>query len=659
MFVEITQLFAVPAYEDKEQRQVAIWLTSILLIVLLLGAVMSLVFSILGDPGSSILCLSSSAFCLALLVLARRGHVHLASRLLILTLLGLTTLSAWTTEGLNAGAISTYFFVLAITALLRGGTDVLILVSLSIVAVWGLFFGELRTAGRGHGQTELFIKSLILSLMLGLTAVSLRFAIGRLNRALEHTRRDARALAQANSKLRSEIDDRVRAEQALSRRNRELELLSRAVRAFSSTLDLDQVLIKVLDQACHLLEAEAASVWLVQAETGAGQEGSGELVCRQAVGPGREKIRGWRLGWGEGNVGWVACHGQSIIVHDTRADVRYVREVGQHVGLELRSILSVPMQIREDVIGVLQVAATTAGRFDQTQLTPFESLASAAAFAIENARLYGQANQEISERARAEAALKTYAIQLEHSNRELQNFLHVASHDLQEPLRKVQTLGDRLQTRWADGLDERNRDYLTRMQRGAARMQALINALLTYSRVTSNAQQFRPVDLAQVALEVVSDQQAHIQRVDGQVEIGNLPTIKADPVQMQQLLHNLIDNALRFHRKDEAPVVKVQAQLLNGDLEHPVADASEATLCQITVVDNGIGFDQKYVDRIFQVFQRLHGRSEHEGTGIGLATCRKIVERHGGEITATSAPGQGATFFVTLPMRQSEAENQT
>jgi signal transduction histidine kinase len=160
-----------------------------------------------------------------------------------------------------------------------------------------------------------------------------------------------------------------------------------------------------------------------------------------------------------------------------------------------------------------------------------------------------------------------------------------------------------------------------------------------------------------VAREVVSDLEAHIQQVGGRVEIGDLPTIEADPVQMGQLLQNLIDNALRFHRKGEAPVVKVQAQFLNGGAEVPVKDASDATSCQITVEDNGIGFDQKYVDRIFQVFQRLHGPSEYEGTGIGLATCRRIVECHGGSITARSAPGQGATFIATLPAKQPKDES--
>lgn len=252
---------------------------------------------------------------------------------------------------------------------------------------------------------------------------------------------------------------------------------------------------------------------------------------------------------------------------------------------------------------------------------------------------------DITERARAEEQLQHYTTRLEQSNRELEEFAYVASHDLQEPLRKIQAFGDRLKTRHGQTLDDRGRDYLERMQNAAARMQTLINGLLTYSRVTTKAQPFAPVDLAQVAQEVMSDLEVRIQEVEGRVDVENLPRIEADPTQMRQLLQNLVANALKFHRQDQPPLVKVYAD-----------NASHNGLCQIFVEDNGIGFDEKYLDRIFQVFQRLHGRGEYEGSGVGLAICRKIVERHGGRITARSAPGQGATFIVTLPVRQSQGE---
>ena len=266
--------------------------------------------------------------------------------------------------------------------------------------------------------------------------------------------------------------------------------------------------------------------------------------------------------------------------------------------------------------------------------------------------------REIADRERAEAALRVYAAKLEQSNRELESFAYVASHDLQEPLRKVQAFGERLQAKYSDSLGEQGRDYLQRMQGAATRMQNLIHGLLTYSRITTKAQPFVPVDLTQIAHEVISDLETRIEQASGRVEVGKLPVIEADPTQMRQLLQNLIGNALKFHRKDEAPVVNISAEVLNGGGGYSsVEGPPHIESYQISVADNGIGFDEKYLDRIFQVFQRLHGRSEFEGTGIGLATCRKIVERHAGTITATSAPEQGAIFVITLPYKQSDGVN--
>jgi signal transduction histidine kinase len=182
-------------------------------------------------------------------------------------------------------------------------------------------------------------------------------------------------------------------------------------------------------------------------------------------------------------------------------------------------------------------------------------------------------------------------------------------------------------------------------------MQTLIDDLLVFSRITTKAQPFVPVSLAGVTREVLSDLEVLIQQTGGCVEVDELPTIDADPLQMRQLLQNLIGNALKFYRENELPFVRIYSQII-GQEQELAENSVSAALCQITVEDNGIGFDQKYCDRIFQVFQRLHGRSEYKGTGMGLAICRKIVERHGGSITTESMPGQGAKFIVTLPVNQ-------
>lgn len=259
---------------------------------------------------------------------------------------------------------------------------------------------------------------------------------------------------------------------------------------------------------------------------------------------------------------------------------------------------------------------------------------------------------EITERKRFEQVLREYGEMLKEnnedlarSNRDLQDFASVAAHDLQEPLRKVQVFGDRLKATCSDTLGEKGLDYLERMQGASSRMQALIEDLLLYSRVTTKAQPFVEVDLNQVVREVISDLEVRIEQLGGRIEVANLPTIDADPTQCRQLMQNLIGNALKFHRDEEPPVVKIRGQFLDGDE------------WQITVEDNGIGFDEQYADRIFGIFQRLHGRSEYEGTGVGLAICRKIVERHGGTISTRSAPGEGSTFILTMPARQPKGED--
>jgi light-regulated signal transduction histidine kinase (bacteriophytochrome) len=262
----------------------------------------------------------------------------------------------------------------------------------------------------------------------------------------------------------------------------------------------------------------------------------------------------------------------------------------------------------------------------------------------ERTHALSRANQEleteVAEHRRTEA-------ELARSNAELEQFAYVASHDLQEPLRKIQAFGGLLAAIDSEALSEQGRDYLGRMRDAARRMQALINDLLAFSRVTTRGRPFTSVDLTQVANEVLSDLQISIEQSGGRVELSDLPSIDADPMQMRQLLQNLVGNALKFRRDDAAPVVKVYEEPLNGH---------ERALCQINVQDNGIGFDEKYLDRIFILFQRLHSRDEYEGTGMGLAICSKIVQRHGGSITAKSTPGQGATFMVTLPRKQSRVE---
>lgn len=341
---------------------------------------------------------------------------------------------------------------------------------------------------------------------------------------------------------------------------------------------------------------------------------------------------------------------------DVTKDPRYGHSAPYHgmpAGhLPVRSYLAVPVASRSgEVVGGLFFGHEKVGVFTETAERIVSGIASQAAVAIDNARLFSRSeaaaealrrgNEELERRvAERTAELNALNEKLQISNRELQDFASVASHDLQEPLRKIQAFGDRLLSRAGDALGDEGKDYLKRMHGAAGRMQTLINDLLAFSRVTTKAQPFEPVDLGRVAAEVVSDLETSIEKSGGRVDIGPLPTIDADPLQMRQLLQNLIGNALKFARPGVAPTVRVRA-----------AAADDGGAVELSVADDGIGFDEKYLDRIFNVFQRLHGRGEYEGTGIGLAVCRRIAERHGGTITARSRPGEGATFVVTLPAR--------
>jgi signal transduction histidine kinase len=239
----------------------------------------------------------------------------------------------------------------------------------------------------------------------------------------------------------------------------------------------------------------------------------------------------------------------------------------------------------------------------------------------------------------ANQALDRRARELSASNEQLERFASIASHDLQEPLRKMQTFAERLTRNEAERLSEGGRDYLQRMSDAARRMQALIDGLLAFSRTTTMTRPTEEVELTQIAREVVADLDAVINEAGGTVEVAPLPTVPADPLRIRQLLQNLISNGLKFHRKGVPPVVRIEGRV-RGDT------------AEITVSDNGIGFEPRHSERIFRMFERLHGRDAYAGTGIGLPLCRRIAERHGGTISADSTPDFGSTFTVMLPLHR-------
>jgi PAS domain S-box-containing protein len=249
-----------------------------------------------------------------------------------------------------------------------------------------------------------------------------------------------------------------------------------------------------------------------------------------------------------------------------------------------------------------------------------------------------QLQQEIQERRRAEKLLAEQARELARSNADLEQFASVASHDLQEPLRMVASYTQLLGKRYRNRLDGDADEFMGFIVDGALRMQRLINDLLTFSRVGSRGKGFQPVDLAASVAQVRINLRAAIDESGARISTGTLPVVNADATQMEQLLQNLIGNAIKF-RKGPAPRVHIDAR-------------REDAAWRIEVQDDGIGIDARYAERIFVIFQRLHTAAEYPGTGIGLAICKKIVERHGGHIGMHSTLGEGASFSFTLPDRE-------
>jgi len=246
-------------------------------------------------------------------------------------------------------------------------------------------------------------------------------------------------------------------------------------------------------------------------------------------------------------------------------------------------------------------------------------------------------NREIAERKRAEAKLKQTLAELERSNAELQQFAYVASHDLQEPLRMVGSYVQLLQRRYKGKLDADADDFITYAVDGADRMKRLINDLLSYSRVGTHGKDFEPIDCESVVGQALANLHVAVEESGAEIITDPLPTLMVDGSQLSQLFQNLIGNAIKFHGLDP-PRVHISAQQKRNEWE-------------FSVRDNGIGIAPEFFDRIFQIFQCLHSKSEYPGTGIGLAVANKIVERHGGHIWVESEAGKGSTFYFTIPIR--------
>jgi len=425
----------------------------------------------------------------------------------------------------------------------------------------------------------------------------------------------------------TDITERKLAEEELHRQHLRSQLFANVTFKIRQSLQIDRILQTSVTEVQKLLQADRVVIVKLRPD--------GVIAVAESVVAGFPVVMGKHIIDKCFDSNYTELYGQGRI--------RAINDIYQaniqpcHVELlekfAVKANLAVPIMRQNRLWGLLIAHQCTHSRhWDKWETELLQQLADQVGVALTQAKLLEKETQQRQELAR--------------SNQELQQFAFIASHDLQEPLRKIKTFGDRLKATCNDALTPQGKDYLERMQNAASRMQILIEDLLTLSRVTSRGEPFVSVNLTQIAQEVISDLEIRIQQTEGIVEVEDLPTIVADPLQMRQLLQNLIGNALKFHRPETPPIVKIYSQ----DAQFQSNQFLGSEYCQLIVEDNGIGFEQKYLERIFNVFQRLHGRSKYEGTGIGLAICKKIVERHCGTITARSQPGQGSDFIITLPI---------
>jgi two-component system, LuxR family, sensor kinase FixL len=413
------------------------------------------------------------------------------------------------------------------------------------------------------------------------------------------------------AELQAELNERKQAEKALAQQAQEL----------GRSKDVLELHVQARTQELQKLRHRYESILNSAGEGIYGLDIQGRTTF---VNPAAAKLTGWRveelIGKPESDVFWKGSVDTALVTRGEHPGEQiFYRKDGSSFAVEY---VRTPIMEKEKLIGAVVIF------------------------------------KDITERKRTHDALARKAAELARSNAELEQFAYVASHDLQEPLRKIQAFGDRLKSKLETVNLQEGQDYLERMQSAAARMQRLINDLLTFSRVISKSQPFVPVDLAQVTKEVLGDLEVRIEQTKAHVDLGALPTIEADPTQMRQLLQNLIGNALKFQPPNAKPQIHISAQNVRKAFNGVAEGGIEQELCEVTIKDNGIGFDEKYSEKIFAMFQRLHGRNEYEGTGVGLAVCRRITDRHGGTISAKSKPGEGATFVVTLPVAHQKGDTE-
>ncbi len=419
------------------------------------------------------------------------------------------------------------------------------------------------------------------------------------------------------------------------------EEFRKANRAFSTLSECNQTMVRqteemeLLEQVCRVVADVGGyrMVWVGFAENDENK------TVRPITSAGYDHgyLDQARISWadnerGRGPTGTAVRTGKIVASQNAFTNPVWAPWRSEGIRRGFASSVALPLIVDRKVIGALTIYATEPDAFDEGESSLLSNLAENLSYGISSIRTAEQ-------RRLSEEELRVYASRLELINKELQDFAFVAAHDLQEPLRKIQTFCDIIMKRCASALDATGQEYLDRVVNSANRMRDLLRDLLQFSRSAANPEPLGKIELNHLAREAADVFEPVIKESDCRIEIGNLPTIEADESQMLRLFQNLIGNALKF-RSDGTPYIKVHGK------------SDRKGTCEIIVEDNGIGFDQQHAELIFKPFQRLHGGGAYQGTGMGLAICRKIVERHGGTISAESEQGKGSKFVVRLPVKQ-------
>jgi signal transduction histidine kinase/CheY-like chemotaxis protein len=448
----------------------------------------------------------------------------------------------------------------------------------------------------------------------------------------------------------------------LEQSRRELALLSGAVQMINSSLDLDRVLVAILEAVRQMLQVEICSIWLVDPATG-------ELVCRSSAGPHAEVVRGWRLRAGQGLVGWVAQNGSSLVVADALVDPRHHQGVDRQTGQPLRSILGIPLRVRGTVAGVLQLADPVVGCLKSDDLPLVESIAATAAIAIENARLYTEAQREIDERKRTGEALRQAKEAAESANRAKSEFVSKMSHEIRTPIHGIMGLTSLLLD---TPLTNEQLQSLKMIQSSSTSLLGIVNDILDFSKIEARRMELQESDfnLATVVQQAVDTiaLSAHNKGVGIVLDIpAQVPSaLVGDARRLIQVLINLLANALKFTDAGEI-ALSVQADgetgrpgdkgtRRQGDLSTCVP-VSLFTCLRFSVHDTGIGIPPDKLPLLFEAFYQADGSAarKYNGTGLGLTISKQLVELMGGQIHVTSEVGKGSTFCFSVPFKRQPA----